>query len=670
MPSSTAPLILHQGDRIVRSRRDGRIEPDERDGFFVAETRLISRLEWRLAGEHSRLIDVVCTANGEASIGLESAGAVLTIERTVDARGAAEIVTILAPPDAPLSTGLELLIETDFADLFEVRGLAPPRARRVAARWFARESELRLDYRNGGFRRGLSVRVEASASPPTRTATGLVFGVHVPAGGRWTARLAFRPLLGDSPALAGEPSKWGRTAEAEIPLPLPAAGDRAAWDRALLDLRSLELPDPDTARGALAPAAGIPWFACLFGRDSLICGIQAVSVRPDLARGALIRLAALQATGHDPARDMEPGKIPHEYRIGELAALGLTPFGPCYGSHDATSLFIVALSEVWRVTGDGELVRRLWPSAIAAMRWIDEFGDRDGDGFQEYGTSVPGGFRNQGWRDSPDAATGADGSDTSLPTALCEHQGYAFDAKVRLAELAERVLDDPALAGRLRAEAERLRAHFDEAFWWEEEGTYALGLDGRKAQIRTVASNPGHCLWSGIVSVERASRVVARLMREDMFSGWGLRCLSAAHPTYDPFSYHVGSVWPHDTALAVMGLRRYGFIDEADRLARALLDAAACLPLARLPEVFSGLARVAGEPPAPLTPTELAQATTWGRSADPADTADRADAADPEGASVRAVPGLLMEANGPQAWSASAVISLVNWRGRSARSSG
>ncbi len=619
------PLTLHQGDRVVRSRPDGRIDPAERDGFFVADTRLISRWEWRLDGQRPVLQEGAAVSNGEAKLVLETGAGRLTLARTVDAGGATEVVTLQARPDKPLNATLELVLEMDFADVFEVRGMAPPRQREVETRWSAEKLELRATYGNGPFRRLLALGVDADTRPrPTQD--GLEFDVTAGPAETCTVSLTMRPFSAGGPGRVLDRARTSALAPPEDPMV------RKAWDRALVDLESLELEDPDPARGAIAPAAGIPWFACLFGRDSLICAIQAVSARPDLARGTLLRLAAVQATGDDPARDMEPGKIPHEVRIGELATLGLTPFGPYYGSHDATSLFLIALSETWRATGDDDFVRQLWPNALAAMRWIDEYGDRDGDGFQEYETRTGGGFRNQGWRDSPDATTGADGLDAPLPIALCEHQGYAFDAKVRMAELADRVMGDAVLGARLTDEADALRRRFDEAFWWEQEGTYALGLDGAKAQIRSVASNPGHCLWSGIVPEARAGRVVARLMRDDVFSGWGLRCLSAAHPTYNAFSYHVGSVWPHDTAIAASGFRRYGFEEAARRLERAVLEAAAAFPLARLPEVFSGLERQPDSPPVPLI------ATTTSRHAS---------------------PGLLTEANAPQAWSASTVIAIV-----------
>ena len=350
----------------------------------------------------------------------------------------------------------------------------------------------------------------------------------------------------------------------------------------------------------------------LFGRDSLVVAMESISGFPEFALGALDRLSAFQATDDNPEQDKEPGKIPHELRFGELAELGLLPFAPYYGTHDATPLFIVVLSYAFEWTADKRLLRRYRPAAEAALRWVLEFGDRDGDGFQEYATRSTRGLFNQGWKDSSVAIQHEDGTIPALPIALCEFQGYAYDALLRMANIRD-VFDDPEGAADLRSRARRLYEHFNEDFWWEAEGTYYLGLDGQKQPIRTVASNAGHCLASGIVPADRADRVVDRLMAPDMWSGWGIRTLSAEHPGYNPYSYHLGSVWPHDNATIAGGFGRYGREKEAQRVAQGIFAAAERFESYRLPELFAGLPRDRGAFPVQYLGANVPQA--WSAAA-------------------------------------------------------
>jgi glycogen debranching enzyme len=375
-----------------------------------------------------------------------------------------------------------------------------------------------------------------------------------------------------------------------VKLVTPDVAVSRAWDQAVRDLEALRLEDPAHERGVFIPAAGVPWYVTLFGRDSLVVSMQCISGFPEFAAGALQRLSQLQATTEDPERDMEPGKIPHEIRHGELAELGILPFQPYYGTADATSLFVIVLSYLHDWTGDEAILRRYLPNADSAMRWIDTFGDRDRDGLQEYQTRSRHGYYNQGWKDAGDAIQHADGSLAPLPITLVELQGYAYDAKLRMAEIND-LLGRKDDARRLRREARRLFRIVNERLWWEAEGTYYLGLDGAGKPIETVASNAGHLLTSGIVPVERAGRVVRRLLADDMWSGWGIRTLSADHPGYNPFSYHTGSVWPHDNAVVAGGFARYGYRAEAAQVARGILDAADRFQASRIPELFSGLHR-------------------------------------------------------------------------------
>jgi glycogen debranching enzyme len=340
--------------------------------------------------------------------------------------------------------------------------------------------------------------------------------------------------------------------------------------------------------------------------------MEAIFGYPEFAQGALARLALYQATEDDPARDMEPGKILHEIRHGELTELGLLPWAPYYGTHDATSLFLIVLSYLYQWTNDVEVTRRFRPNAEAALAWIDRFGDLDGDGFQEYRRRSPHGLDNQGWKDSWDGVLDDHGRVPRSPLALCELQGFVYDARLRMAELYE-LWEEPERAEEQRAEAYRLFDRFNDAFWWEEEGTYALGLDADKRQIRSVASNAGLCLASGIVPAERAPRIVERLMAPDMFSGWGIRTLSRSHAAYNPFGYHTGSVWPHDNATIAGGFRRYGFDAAAGAIAEGIFSAAALFERSQLPELFAGLPRDPGSFPVQYLGANVPQA--WAAAA-------------------------------------------------------
>jgi glycogen debranching enzyme len=366
--------------------------------------------------------------------------------------------------------------------------------------------------------------------------------------------------------------------------------------RSLADLRLLvnEGPRP----GERYIAAGVPWFTTLFGRDSIIVALQTLAFRPQIAVETLDVLAALQATEIDDWRDAEPGKILHELRQGETALDGELPHSPYYGSVDSTPLWLILLGATYDWTGDLSIVDRLWPNALAALRWIDDWGDRDGDGFVEYERRSSRGLLNQGWKDSGDAIRDRNGRQMVPPIALAEVQGYVFDAKRRMAALA-RIRSEDALATRLEADAEKLRARFEEAFWVEDQRYYAMALDGEKRQADAIGSNAGQCLWSGIISPQRARDVADRLLGPVLFSGWGIRTYGAAQPGYTPFGYHTGTVWPHDNSLAAAGLKRYGFQDEANRLVGTVFEAAQQFTDFRLPELFCGFDREGSAMPVP-----------------------------------------------------------------------
>ncbi|HEY3522933.1 MAG TPA: glycogen debranching N-terminal domain-containing protein, partial [Candidatus Limnocylindrales bacterium] len=599
-------------------------------GFFARDSRFVSGYELSINGRRPLLLN-------SSPIQFFSSRFEFTNDRINDPNGPIEPHTISLRLDRTIAGGvhedydvinygrrtvrlaIEIRLESDFADIFDVKSGAIVRRGELNTRWFQRRAELRTDYVNGDFHRQLIVEVDRASSRPQFANGRLVFVALVPPKDVWHTCLRWLPVTGSR----GRPSTLACSAIAEplrevrehrlplVRLDTSNGTVRHAWDQAVDDLEALRLEDPTFERSVVIPAAGVPWFVTLFGRDSLTVSLQVVAGYPEFADGALRRLSALQATQDDAERDMEPGKVPHEIRHGELAQLGILPYTPYYGTHDATSLFLIVLSLYFDWLGDAGLIERYLPAAEAALAWIDRYGDRDGDGFQEYATRSSRGYRNQGWKDAYDAIPHEDGSLSPLPTALVELQGYAYDAKVRLARLYE-VIGRSEQAGRLRRDAESLFERVNDAFWWEAEGTYYLGLDGDKRPIRTIASNPGHLLSSGIVPSDRAARVVERLMRDDLYSGWGIRTLSSDHPAYNPFSYHTGSVWPHDNAIIADGFRRYGFAREAAAIAGGMFDAAGRLVAYRLPELFAGLPRQPGSFPVQYLGANVPQAWASG----------------------------------------------------------
>jgi glycogen debranching enzyme len=603
-------ITINRDDRFLVCQPDGRILGGMDDGFFTRDTRFISGYELRINGRRPVLLNSAPIQFFSSRFEftndqlLDDVGRVerhvlaIRIDRTV-AGGIHEDIDIVNYARRPVRLTIEIAIESDFADIFDVRGDALVRRGQLNTRWFRSRRELRSEYINRDFRRELIVAVDKSDSTPQYANGRLVFVALIAPKANWHTCLKWLPVT----------SSDARRRPTTLPcnmveVPLASNGPRLpdvtletsnmtvrrSWEQAVRDMEALRLEDPTFERGVFIPAAGVPWYVTLFGRDTLTVSMQAISGYPEFAAGALRRLGAMQATGDDPERDMEPGKIPHEIRHGELAQLGILPYTPYYGTHDATSLYLIVLSYLFQWRGDDAVLRRYLPNAEAALRWIDKHGDRDRDGFQEYETRSSHGYYNQGWKDAGDAIPEADGTLAPLPIAVCELQGYVYDAKLRMAGIYD-ILDRPADARRLRRQARELYERFNDRFWWEEEGTYYLGLNGRKEPIRSVASNAGHLLQSGIVPRERAGRVVARLLADDMWSGWGIRTLSSEHVAYNPFGYHTGTVWPHDNAMIAGGFRRYGHDAEAAKVAKGMFDAAERLVAYRLPELFAGLPR-------------------------------------------------------------------------------
>jgi glycogen debranching enzyme len=632
LPIQVGPsaITMNRDDRFVVCRPDGRIDRQADEGFFARDTRFVSGYELTLNGERPLLLNASPVLfyssrfeytnpellDRDGTVAARSLG--LRIDRTVSG-GVHEDYDIVNHGRRLVRLTIEIAIESDFADIFDVKRRQLVRRGEINARWFRSKRELRTTYVHRDFVRELVIQVDRSDSTVQYANGRFVFIAEIPPKGVWHTCLRWLPLTHSKRrpptlpcnAVAGPRPDQTLPRLHRVHIETPNHAVKRAWDQAQIDLDSLQLEDPSFEKGVFIPAAGVPWFVTLFGRDSLIVSMQGISGYPEFAAGALRRLSELQATGDDPERDMEPGKIPHEIRHGELAQLHILPFQPYYGTHDATSLFVIVISYLYQWLGDIQVLHRYLSHAEAAMRWIDRSGDRDGDGFQEYATRSRHGYYNQGWKDAGDAIPNADGSLASLPLALCELQGYVYDAKLRMADIYN-VLGNPKKSARLHAEAVALYERFNETFWWEAEGTYYLGLDGAKRPIETVASNAGHCLSSGIVPPDRAERVIKRLMAPDMWSGWGIRTLSSDHVAYNPFSYHTGSVWPHDNAMIAGGFRRYGHAAEAATIARGLFDASERFQANRLPELFAGLPRDVGSFPVQYLGASVPQAWAAG----------------------------------------------------------
>jgi len=485
--------------------------------------------------------------------------------------------------------------EADFRDLFEIRGLQ--RLRRGEAAASVTDEKLLFQYHGlDGIDRQTEIWFEPK--PERLTEHQAVYALDLKTGEQFSIVLSIRCAATEgAPEPFSQPYRAARRA-AQIASRLggTVTSSNALANRMLHRAGAdLAMLITETADGPY-PYAGTPWFSTPFGRDGIITALQTLWIDPDLARGVLRFLARTQATASDARVDAEPGKILHETRACEMANLGEVPFGRYYGSIDSTPLFILLASRYFQRTGDQATIRELWPHLEAALRWIDRFGDRDGDGFVEYYRESENGLVNQGWKDSHDSIFHADGRLATGPIALCEVQAYVYAAKEGAAMLA-RMLGDHARADTLMNDAEMLRRNFEARFWCEDLGVYAIALDGDKKPCRVRSSNAGQVLFCGIASPERAARLAETLMTPEMFSGWGVRTLASDAPRFNPMSYHNGSVWPHDNALIALGLGRYGFKRAAAAIFGGMFDAAGHMELMRLPELFCGFPRRRGTAP-------------------------------------------------------------------------
>jgi glycogen debranching enzyme len=604
-------LAIKEGETFLYTDNEGNLD-DRKDyglGLYHRDTRFLSHFLLKVSGREPVLLSSGSDRAYLAHVDLtnpdlfDENGELVAAQQTLNLRRIRTIngrlferIRVKNYNPRAVEIEVELSLGADFADVFEVRGLVrtsagtydPPRAdgRSVTFAYHGRDGRRRETY------------IEFSAEPDRLEVVGDLVRVafRLRLGPYQTRLLAMtvEPVIDDvhPPHLEFDEAvhdlrrsyeEWERECTRVLT-------DNELFnqllEQGLRDLRSLYTP----LDGGGVLAAGIPWYVTTFGRDAMIAAHQLLMINPRLARECLRVMAAQQGWERDDWRDEQPGKILHEARQGELAAAGLIPHTPYYGSVDSTPWFLILAAMHFRWTGDLDLAKELQPATDAALDWIDRHGDLDGDGLIEYVSRSPGGIRNQGWKDSDDAVVHADGSLAEPPVALVEAQAYAYLAKLRIADVYEAV-GQPDRADRLRSEAAELRVRFDRAFWMEDERYYATALDGDKRQVRTVTSNPGHALYCDIVDPERAHDLARRLLAPDMFSGWGIRTMSKSAAAYNPMSYHNGSVWPHDNAIIAAGLKRYGYTRATNRVATALFDAAIHAEHLRLPELFCGFTR-------------------------------------------------------------------------------
>jgi glycogen debranching enzyme len=659
---------ISQGRTVLATKKNGFIDGEPAHGLFVHETRLLSKLEWRIDGElpetnavsnvehHSWMgyylreapgLPPVPADRGSGQVpGISLQPVELRISRSVG-EGLHEDVDLTNFARGRSRFTLSLHIDGDFADQAETRGERITSGR-IDRSWESSEertsltlrysAEHQFDHQESGvarLERGAVIELSHWTSPPRHGDSVIDFEVILEPGESWHLCLDLVALIdGEELRPSSACFAFGRSDGARdrkralfleratsFQLPFHAPRTVAALrtvEQARDDLASLRLYDLDLPNGGWTMAAGLPLYIALYGRDTLTTGWQAALLGPEMMMGTLPRLAEMQGTVRNDWRDEEPGRMIHEAHTGPLSTLNHNPRARSYGSITTSGLFAFIVAELWHWTGDETLVRPLLDPALRALQWLDEKGDLDGDGFYEYLTRSVDGVRNQGWKDSNDAIPDTEGKLVDPPIATCEEQGFVYIAKLHLADVLW-WLGDREQARRLFHEAGELKKRFNEKFWMEEEGFFALGLDAQKRPIRSITSNPGHCIATAIADSSLVERTAERMFAPDLFSGWGIRTLSSDHPRYNPYSYHLGSVWPVEQGTFAMGFMRYGLFDRAQQLAAAQFDAAALFELHRLPELFSGHPRDERHP----------------------------------------FPAVYPNSNSPQAWSSSSVFSLL-----------
>lgn len=601
---TTATVKILDGNTFAVSDDRGDIEASLTDptGLFSYDTRFLSKWVLTLNGQRLNALSTddlhyyetrFFLVPGTGTVYVDSKVSVIR-SRAVGA-GFTESMTVLNHDDKPLDAEIRIEVDSDFADLFEVKDALQKKG---AYRRQVEDGRLLLSYERGTYRRSTAI---SSSAPAKFDEHGMTFQVHVPAHGEWTTELRVVPtfpMFGRIVGAGQDARRVRMSMEENLDKWLSDAPRvecdweslKSTYRTSLVDLAALRF-SPIIAQGRALPAAGLPWFMTMFGRDSILTSLQSIPFTSELAETTLRVLGEWQGSRIDDFRDEDPGRIPHELRYGEMTAFEERPHSPYYGTADGTPLYVVLLDEYERWTGDVGLVKDLEREARAALNWIDQYADLKGNGYIWYQRrNEQTGLENQCWKDSWDSISYRDGRLPGFPRATCELQGYAYDAKMRGARLARLVWNDPQYADKLEREAADLKRRFNRDFWVEDGEYYALALDAEGKQVDALASNIGHLLWSGIVDESRAPKIVQHLMGPRLFSGWGVRTLAEGDGRYNPIGYHVGTIWPFDNSFIAWGLRRYGYKDEAATIAAGILDAADFFE-GRLPEAFGGYER-------------------------------------------------------------------------------
>ena len=652
-------VYTSQGRSVMATSPDGFVFEHDEHGLWIYQTRMLSRYRWLVNGkppvmsansnihQHSWLGYYIALPAGAKHKGYKEGN---PSQQTVELRlsrqigpGMHEDVQLTNFNQFATTVQLRLEVESDFADPKEAGGMRKQRGQ-LQRRWRRQSAvaELSFDYRErhayrhqdergvARLHRGIRLELRCAGAPKFR-GNKITIEVRLAPRASWRACLKWIPQVDGRELpittgcdLAGGDAwqqKRGDFLAESAAFSSAESGTLTgvvvgALEQSRRDLAALRLYDLDRGNNAWVPAAGLPMYVGLFGRDALASSWQAMLLSPELTKGTTQELSRWQATKVDDWRDEQPGKIVHELHTNPLSVLNYDPHGRYFGGVTGAIYFGVVVAGLWHWTGDKDLIRRLIPTALRGLQWADHYGDLDGDGFCEYLTRSSKGEKNQGWKDSHDAIVYEDGGIVPDPLGTCEMQAFIYASKLHLSEVLW-WLADHDVARKLYREAGELKKRFNEKFWMADEEYIAMGLDRDKRQIRSIASDPGHCLASGIVDEERAERVARRLMADDMFSGWGVRTLSAEHPAFNPYAYHRGTVWPVENAVFSLAFARYGLHDLMHRLSRAQFEAASLFDYYRLPEVFAGHARDRQHP----------------------------------------FPGMYPRANWPQAWSASAVFT-------------
>ncbi|MBW4446090.1 MAG: amylo-alpha-1,6-glucosidase [Spirirestis rafaelensis WJT71-NPBG6] len=624
-----AVLTINYGKTFMVTDLCGNISPNGQQGIFSDDTRFMSFYGCYLNGKEWVRLSSTATTYYAARIyltnpqfstedGIFEQGSLSLIISRVASEGIREELELTNYGLKTVNFNLEIALRSDFADIFEVEHGKNVRRGYIETRWNKEESELVTTYTNGDFFRCLSYRINNCSVQPHSGNGRIIFEITLEPGETWKTYCLYtlsdnknvrKPLdLSYQEAMENglnhTHTKWR-----EIVTNITTDNEEfnRLYSQSIEDLGALRLSDYNFTDDTWIPAAGVPKFVTLFGRDSLTVSLQNMIIHPGFAKGTLQKLAEFQAKELDDWRDAEPGKILHEIRMGELAYFDKIPHNPYYGAADTVPLFLITLHETWKWLGDNSLLQNYRDVARRCLEWIDKYGDLDGDGFQEYQTRSKDGIENQAWKDSGNAVVYPDGSQVKAPKALCELQGYVFDAWMRMAEVFD-VLGEKNFATLLHMKAAKLQAQFEEKFWCEDDGFYAFALDPEKKPVRSITSNAGYCLWSGIVRRDRAESVVKKLLEPDMWAGWGIRTLNTKNPAYNPFSYHLGSIWPHDNGIIAMGFKRYGFGEEVAQVAGGIFDAAKYFASYRLPELFAGINKEPGAFPVPYIEANVPQA--------------------------------------------------------------